>query len=164
LLNAISNQTASTIESARLYQESQRWADELAALLSATAVVSSSLELEEVLAGVAQHLTRLMKVSGCMLLDGDRDDMRLEPRKVYAPAELRAEMHLEGTIDITRFPRMLDVIRTLETAQLHSAQLAADSPERRIMDTAGVKSALLLPMVAHDNFVGLAILLDTAGA
>src|SRR5690606_1760921 len=59
LLNAISNQTASTIESARLYQESQRWADELAALLSATAVVSSSLELEEVLAGVAQHLTRL---------------------------------------------------------------------------------------------------------
>lgn len=164
LLNAISNQTASTIESARLYQESQRWADELAALLSATAVVSSSLELEEVLAGVAQHLTRLMKVSGCMLLDGDRDDMRLEQRMFYAPAELRAEMHLEGTIDITRFPRLFDVIRTLDTAQLHSAQLAADSPERRIMDTAGVKSALLLPMVAHDNFVGLAILLDTAGA
>ena len=161
LLNAIANQTASTIESARLFQESQRWADELAALLNATAVVSSSLELEEVLEGVARQMARLMKVDGCMLLEGDAEQLQLTQRMLYAPASAREKLYRREPIDVRRFPKLYDAVQSLHPMQLHTAQLLPQSMERRAMDAADVKSALLLPMVAHDSFVGLAILIGT---
>ena len=164
LLNAIANQTASTIESARLYQESQRRTSELAALVSATAVVSSSLDLEEVLEGVARQMARLINVDACMLFDGDAETLQMTQRMLEAPADSRESLRVHGPLDAHRFPRLLNALQNLTPIQLHTDQLAPDSPERRVMAAAAVKSALLLPMVAHDNLVGLAILMGTQEA
>lgn len=163
LLNAIANQTASTIESARLYKESRRRADELAALVKATAVVSGSLELGEVLEGVAGQMARLIKVDACMLFDTDTDagTMQLEQRMLYAPEATRAELERSEPLDARQYPRLHEAMQTLETTQIHTARLPADSPERRVMSAVDVKSALLVPMVAHDKLVGLAILMGT---
>lgn len=161
LLNAIANQTASTIESARLYQESQRWADELAALLQATAVVSSSLDLEEVLEGVARQMTRLMKVDSCMLLDGMVGDRQLRQRMFYAPQSVKETLQTDEPIDVGRFPVLQEVIESLRAKQIHIGELPPEYRERPVMESVGVKSALLLPMVAHDNFAGIALLMDS---
>lgn len=162
LLNAIANHTASTIESARLFRESQRWAESLGGLLSATAVVSSSLELDEVLKGVARQMTYLMNADGCMILDGSRDDMQLQQRMLYGPDHVKAILSTDALIDVRSFPKLHEVITSLSPMQLHCADLRPDSRERRVMESVDCKSALLLPMVAHDNLVGLAILLDTS--
>lgn len=161
LLNAIANQTASTIESARLYKESRRRAEELAALVNATAVVSSTLELGEVLGGVAGQMARLIKVDACMLFDTDAGTMQLEQRMLYAPEARRPELERSEPLDARQYPRLHEAMQTLETTQIHSARLPADSPERRVMSAVDVKSALLVPMVAHDKLVGLAILMGT---
>lgn len=161
LLNAIANQTASTIESARLYKESQRRADELAALVNATAVVSGSLELGEVLEGVAGQMARLINVDACMLFDMDAGAMQLTQRMLYAPDNTRPELKLFDPLDVRRFPRLHGALQALEPTQIHSAQLPADARERRVMTAVDVKSSLLVPMVAHDKLVGLAILLGT---
>lgn len=161
LLNAIANQTASTIESARLNRESQRWADELAALLNATAVVSSSLDLEQVLAGVARQMTQLMKVEGCMILDGVVGDLQLTQRMLYAPQLINEKLQTDNPIDVGRFPILRDVVESLRAKQLQLSQLPSDASERRVLEAVSVKSVLLLPMVAHDNFAGIALLMDT---
>ncbi|HZD10405.1 MAG TPA: GAF domain-containing protein [Candidatus Binatia bacterium] len=159
LLNAIANQTASTIESARLYQESQRRADELAALVNATAVVSSSLELQEVLEDVAGQMARLIQVDACTLFDGSVESTLLTQRIVHAPPKAQEKLRTHEPIDARDFPRLDEAVGSLSPAQVHVEELPHNSRERRIMAAVGAKSALLLPMVAHDNLVGLAALI-----
>ncbi len=161
LFNTIAGLTAGVVEGARLYRENQRWAERLSALSGATAVVSSSLELEEVLAGVARQMTQLMSVDGCMLLHGAKEDLQLLQRMLYAPAAILERLGTDALIDVRQFPKLMEVIQSLTPAQLHSGSLAPEAPERRVMLGAGIHSLLLLPMAAHDNFVGLVILLDT---
>jgi GAF domain-containing protein len=80
LLEAIAGHAATTIESARLYQESQQRAEVLSALVAAAAVVSTSLEPEQVLRVLAEQMTRLLHVDLCLIYDWDEAGQRLTPR------------------------------------------------------------------------------------
>jgi PAS domain S-box-containing protein len=79
-LQAIGNQAAMALESAYLYQETQRRAAELASLAAISATVSGSLELEQVLRAIA---SAVLEVVGCQraaiyVSDEARQVLRLE--------------------------------------------------------------------------------------
>lgn len=162
LLNAIANQAASTIESARLYRQSQQRSDKLSTLVNATAAVSSSLDLEEVLEGVARQMATLLDVDACALFDCDAEELTLTRRMLHASDETRKRLEVRTEIDSNRYPHVRKALETLAPQHVRSVQLDEKSTEYRAMSRANVKSALLLPMVAHDNLVGLAILMSTS--
>ena len=84
LLEAIAGQATTTIESARLYRESRQRADDLAALVRATAAVSTSLDREQVLQRVAEQMAALLRVDTCLIFDWDGVTATLTPRLTYS--------------------------------------------------------------------------------
>ncbi|BDG03040.1 GAF domain-containing protein [Anaeromyxobacter oryzae] len=72
-VTAVANQLAVAIENARLYQEARGRLSELSTVIDVARVVSSSLELEEVLSAGAQHLRQTLAGSACTIL---LDDVR----------------------------------------------------------------------------------------
>jgi GAF domain-containing protein len=73
LLSTLGDQAAIAVESARLYEETVTRSRELGALLDASAAISSSLELKDVLTALADHLADVLRVSGCAISRWDRD-------------------------------------------------------------------------------------------
>jgi PAS domain S-box-containing protein len=72
-VSAVANQLAVALENARLYAEARGRLSELSTVIDVARVVSSSLELEEVLAAGAQHLRQTLGGSACTIL---LDDVR----------------------------------------------------------------------------------------
>ncbi|HEY6098831.1 MAG TPA: GAF domain-containing protein, partial [Anaeromyxobacter sp.] len=76
-VTAVANQLAVAIENARLYAEARGRLREISTVIDVARVVSSSLDLEEVLGAGADHLQATLDASACsiLLLDG-RGDLR----------------------------------------------------------------------------------------
>jgi two-component system, NtrC family, sensor histidine kinase KinB len=162
LLEAIAGQAATTIESARLYRESQQRADVLAALISATAAVSTSLDREEVLRGVAEQMTQLLGIDLCLIFDWDEDSQGLSPRLLFSADETRAAHTLDAAISFT--PDRIALIRQL-LGEGNPLQVQPDDPllmpdESRQLREAGIHTLLLLPIIGPEQPIGLLVLLD----
>jgi PAS domain S-box-containing protein len=77
-VTAVANQLAVAIENARLYAEARDRLREVTTVIDVARVVSSSLDLEEVLGAGAEHLMRTLEASACtiLLLDARGGDLR----------------------------------------------------------------------------------------
>ena len=67
-VTAVANQLAVAIENARLYAEARGRLQEISTVIDVARVVSSSLELEEVLGAGAEHLKATLEASACTIL------------------------------------------------------------------------------------------------
>ncbi|HSM58228.1 MAG TPA: GAF domain-containing protein [Candidatus Sulfomarinibacteraceae bacterium] len=155
LLNAIANQAASTIESARLYEESQRRAAELASLVSATTAISSNLDLDVAFERVTTQLARFVDVDACALFDWRPDSHQLvsqlvHPSTMAPPADIALQPRAHPTLH--------KAIERLAPAQVRGQQIDENSPLHQIVRDAPIKTALFLPLAAHDHLIALAIL------
>jgi len=159
LLEAIANQAATTIESARLYEESQRRADELAALVSATAAVTTSLELEEVLRDVAEQMVNLTQADVCTIFDWDRGNNLLAHRITYPETALDTWRDFP-TFNPEEYPTVRQVLTNSESLQIHRHDRRISAAENAFLERTETQAALLLPLVAHEQTIGLAALLD----
>lgn len=159
LLEAIANQAATTIESARLYEESQRRADELAALVSATAAVTTSLELEEVLRDVAEQMVSLTQADVCTIFDWDRGNNLLTHRITFPESALDIWRDYP-TFNPKEYPTIGQVLNNSESLQIHRHDRRISATENAFLERTKTRAALLLPLVAHEQTIGLATLLD----
>lgn len=161
LLNAIANQAASTIESARLYEESQRRASELASLVSATTAISSNLDLDVAFESVTRQLVRFVDVDACVLLDWQPGPQQLVSQLVH-PANM-APPSSEAAVGLPpqAHPKLQQAIERLAPVQLRGQQIDDVSPLHQLVRGAPIKTALILPLAAHDHLIALAILVTT---
>lgn len=83
LLAAISKQAATTIDNARLYQESQQRAEELADLLAATRLITSSLDLNQIMQSLLSQRNKLLRAEALSVALVDKPSKEL----VYQYAE-----------------------------------------------------------------------------
>jgi two-component system, NtrC family, sensor histidine kinase KinB len=162
LLEAIAGHAATTIESARLYQESEQRAEVLAALVSATAVVSTSLEREQVLRVVAEQMTHLLHVDLCLIYDWDESSQRLAPRLLFSTHTETTGPAADEALGFS--PERMGMVRVLleEGLPVHiqpdDTRLTSDE-KARLADT-GIQTILLLPLITSERPIGLLILLD----
>jgi PAS domain S-box-containing protein len=161
LLDAIANHVASTVESARLYQESQERTGELAALVTATTTISGSLDLPAVLNAVAEQMRQLVNVDACALFEWQPQEQRLSLHAVY-PEVARTDSDSHSVVVAGDHTRQLEqAIAALTPQQVHGPSLESDSFLRSIVAGADLKTALLMPIVARDRLVALAVLMNT---
>ncbi|MDX1688211.1 MAG: GAF domain-containing protein [Candidatus Promineifilaceae bacterium] len=161
LLEAIANQAASTIESARLYQESRRRASELAALVSATAAVSTSLDLEEVLQDVARQMVNLVDAAASIIFDWDETGRRLAQRTVHGAAAVTETIVSRLPQDLAQYPLIRKALHGYFPVHVRQSDPTLTTQERRLLVETHANGLLLLPLVAHEQTIGLAILVDT---
>jgi signal transduction histidine kinase len=150
---AFADHAAIAIENARLYTETEQQAVDLETNLELARIASSTLELEEVLVLISEHMVRALQVHGCTvsrwdpetgtaiswLERNDRPPAAGEPREVYTVGDL-------------------DMICTLgERRQPVTVQIGDLDPESTWVQrwkARGTISGLILPLVAGNSVIG----------
>jgi signal transduction histidine kinase len=95
-LSAFVDQSCVALENARLYDEMQRRATELAMLAMVSSAISSSLDVERVLQAIAESVIQVMGCDKSAIFELSEDGRELDLRmgKGFSPAYLQHSRHL----------------------------------------------------------------------
>jgi GAF domain-containing protein len=155
LLETFASQAAIAIENARLFEELQGRIGELQALGEVGQVVSSSLDLQEVLTTIVAHAVPLSGTDGGVIYEYDEADGALHVRATHLfddqiTEALRAAPFSigEGAVGraaATRAPVQIEDIL---------AEGAYESHVREMMAAAGYRAALALPLLREERLLG----------
>jgi len=155
LLETFADQAVIAIENARLFQELQDRVGELQALGEVGQVVSSSLDLQEVLTTIVAHAVELSGTDGGVIYEYDEADGALRVRATHLfddelTEALRAAPFSmgEGAVGraaATRAPVQIEDIL---------AEGAYESHVREVMARAGHRALLALPLLREERLLG----------
>jgi PAS domain S-box-containing protein len=161
MLNALADQSAVTIEAARLYDQSLRRTAEDTALFEMGAAISSSLEEDEALTATANQLIGLLQVDGCIISDWDQARDRLI-NLLYRFAKGPVTLPEPGT----QVPLSDHPARQVLQGGIPQAITAIESPDQArrlsLIASGQMYTVLMLPLVARDDVVGLIELYSSA--
>jgi GAF domain-containing protein len=154
-LRAAASQIAVAVETARLYEDAQRHAEQLELVAEISKAIASSIDLDQTLRLVAQNLSRLVNASLCQiaLLEEDREgwfgaaasDLEETWRRQHAE---RSQPSFVFDVLDRGEPVVIDDTST--SSQVDPAYVRAF----------GVRSLMALPLVADDQPIGAAILAE----
>jgi len=175
VLQAVANQAAIAIENAYLYAQTdeelrrgeealRRRNRELATLYDAATVISSSLSLDAVLQTVADQITRALDSKGCVLSLWDRERDLVETLADYSTIRPDKTEPPGKTCALNDYPATRHVLETRQTMVIQRDDPMADDAELALMEKQGIRTLLMLPLVARDQVVGLVELIDEAEA
>jgi len=154
-LRAAAAQIAGAVETARLYEDARRHAEQLELVAEISKAIASSIDLDQTLRLVAQNLSRLVNASLCQiaLLEEDREGW-------YGAAasdleELWRRQHAERTqpsfvFDVLDSGEPVVIDDTASSSQVDPAYARAFR----------VQSLMALPLVADGQPIGAAILAE----
>ena len=154
-LRAAAGQVASAVETARLYEEARRHAEQLELSADVSRAIASSIDLDQTLTLVAHNLSRLVDASMCQiaLYEEDREGW-------YGAAASHLEeqwRHQRGERSQPSF--LFDVLDHGEPLVIEDAEASEQVPHA-YLKAFGVKSLLALPLVADGQPIGAAILAE----
>ena len=148
------NETLETRVEERTAELKQR-AMELSTVLEATRAVSSTLDLEEVLAIIAEQMVKAIGVAGCTLARWDR-----EADAVVTWIEYRQQwtewIDEPGTAyALDDFPTTRTVLERREPIAILTTDPDADPAEVALMRQSEIVSLLMLPLAVGERVIGL---------
>jgi GAF domain-containing protein len=152
-LRAAAAQVAIALETARLYEEARRHAEQLELSADVSRAIASSIDLDQTLGLVARNLVRLVNASTCQIAlyeeDGsgwfgaassDQESLWRRQR-----AERPAASFLFEVLE-RREPLLIDDVR------------ASELVDSAYADAFGIRSLLALPLLAGNDPIGAAVL------
>ena len=172
VLWAVADQAAVSIGNARLYAQAdeelrrreetlRRRNRELAVLYEAATATGSSLSLDAVLQTVADQMTRVLNSKGCALSLWDRARNVIETLVDYSTRWAEPA----GTVyDLNDYPATLQVLETRQPMVIQRDDPTTDEAELALMREQGIRTLLMLPLIAGDRVLGLVELIDEAEA
>ncbi len=161
LLSAIANQAASTIESARLYEESRQQTADLAALVEISTQISARLDSHALLDTLGKELTRFAAAEGCAIYEWDGHSNKVTRLFFYAQSASTPDTILRDAFYLPNFPLTQRVLEMRFPARLESDHPEKAHAEYQDMALAGIHALLMVPMVSQDHAVGLVELFQT---
>ncbi len=172
LLTAFADQAAIAVENARLYTQAdeelrrreealRRRNRELSMLYAAATATSFSLSLSDVLQTVADQMIRLLNSKGCVLSLWDRERNVIETLVDHSTT--RAEP-AGTTYALDEYPATRRVLETRQPMVIQRNNQTSDQAELALMEKQGIQTWLMLPLITHDQVLGLAKLIDDTEA
>ena len=157
LLQVLGRQAAVAVENSRLFQATERQAEELAGLHDAAVAISASLEVEAVLTALAEQLARALDVQRVCIYGLDWQAMRatvLAEWREYEPEHRHIDL---GTVlDMNEWPATLERLLAKQPLQLSASSPNLDPFDRISASQEGWQSLLVMPLVIRDRVIGLA--------
>jgi signal transduction histidine kinase len=153
LLTTFAAQAALAVRNVQLMRDLARKVDQLEALAEVGRAVSSSLDIDEVLATIIRHAVELSGTDGGSLMEFDEQTELFGVRTAYgtSPDVLEA-------LRATRIHRAETLVGRAATArsvmQVPDLADVALDPHLRVLAEAGWRSLLAIPMLRADRVVG----------
>ena len=154
-LRAAAGQLAVAVETARLYEEAQRHAEQLELVADVSKAIASSIDLDQTLTLVAQNMARLVDASLCQIALYEEDREGWYGAAASDLGDLWRRQHGERSEGSFLF----SVLDRGEPVVIEDAGASHDV-DPAYVNTFGVRSLLALPLVADDQAIGAAILVE----
>jgi GAF domain-containing protein len=162
LATALGEQAAAAIHHARLLQTTERQNRQLGLLLESTRAISSSVELDDVLAVVARTTAEALVAEQCQIQEYDSAANTVKPiafwqrdPSVPEPDSMGKVFSLDDEPDERAFLESMKVVQ-----QLYSDPALAE-PTRATMEKYGDLSYLNVPLVFGGQSFGVMVLVET---
>ncbi|HEV2475665.1 MAG TPA: GAF domain-containing protein, partial [Candidatus Dormibacteraeota bacterium] len=154
-LRAAAGQLAVAVETARLYEEAQRHAGQLELVADVSKAIASSIDLDQTLTLVAHNLARLVDASVCQIALYEEDREGWYGAAASDLEDLWRRQHGERTEGSFLFD-VMDRGEPIAIADVAGSPQVDPSYAR----TFGVRSLLALPLVADEQAIGAAVLVQ----
>ncbi|MEN9562604.1 MAG: hypothetical protein RIR73_848, partial [Chloroflexota bacterium] len=154
LIRQVTDQLSLALENARLFQETQRRAQELSIVNQVVASVSSSLELQNTLQSITDNLVRLLNAEnvGIALMNESRTALVLAAETTATfehPSQLGLEISIQGNLSTE------EVLRTRKPVFIRDvATNPLVATVRDVLLERNTKNLLLLPLIADNEVTG----------
>jgi GAF domain-containing protein len=162
LATALGEQAAAAIHHARLLQTTERQNRQLGLLLESTRAISSSVELDDVLAVVARTTAEALVAEQCQIQEYDSEANTVKPIAFWQrdasmpePDSIGKVFSLDDEPDERAFLESMEVVQ-----QLYSDPTLA-APTRATMEKYGDLSYLNVPLVFGGQSFGVMVLVET---
>src|SRR5574341_459182 len=156
LAQTITNQAAISVQNAQLFQETVARRAELGVLFEAGRIASSSLDLDTVVQSAAGYFVRALNADGVTisLWDEHADALRclIDFAQRKGPRNLTDADHRYGLKD---YPAARSVVTERGVATLDVDGPTLSEREREWLERQEIHTALVLPLVARDEAMGL---------
>ncbi|MEX0816188.1 MAG: GAF domain-containing protein [Gaiellales bacterium] len=149
IVTLLAGQAAVAIENARLYQSSQRWADQLESLIEVGNALATETDLDDVLNLVVRHVRELIQARLVVIILPTSDGaLRIDAADGEGADELLG-MGLERNASKSGL--------ILERRQSELVDSVLEDPEidREVARRMGMHAALYVPMLARDQAIGV---------
>jgi PAS domain S-box-containing protein len=158
-LGISANQAAAVVENARLLATQQQQIREMGILFETSSAFSSSLELPEVLSTVARHMAYALEVSSCTISNWDPAEATLATlvaESTVAGLVATPDTRPVGTsLSLTDHPVAARVLHERRPLVIQTSDPDADPALRALLEEAGQKSLLMMPLETSERVVGL---------
>ncbi len=154
-LRAAAGQLAVAVETARLHEEAQRHADQLALVADVSKAIASSIDLDQTLTLVAQNLARLVDASLCQIALYEEDREGWYGAAASDLEDVWRRQHGERTEGSFLF----DVMDRGEPVVIEDVP-ASSQVAPAYTRTFGARSLMALPLVADEQAIGAAVLIE----
>jgi GGDEF domain-containing protein len=158
----LGEQAAAAIHKATLLRTTEEQKDRLAVILESMRAMSSSMDLDEVLATVARTTAQALGAEQCQIQEYDATACTVTPVAYWQRDTSRPEpptMHV--TFSLEDEPEERDFLEGRKVVQQVYSDPGLAENTRRIMDKYGDRSYLNVPLITNDESVGLLVLVET---
>jgi GAF domain-containing protein len=152
-LRAAAAQVAVAVETARLYEDARRHADQLEVSADVSRAIASSIDLDQTLRLVARHLVRLVAVSTCQIALYEEDGQGWYGAAASDQEELWRRQR--GERPDASF--LFDILDRGEPVVIEDTEASELAPTAYVQ-AFGVRSLLALPLEAGGQTIGVAVL------
>jgi len=162
-MERLGQRTAVALDNARLYRQMKQMAEDTAALYAASRAISSTLERGEVLERIARTMAETLGCNGAVIYDLRGEKGGWPVLASYPVGEMTGDLYAQpGSPTPDTSAQLMALLRRAADERRPVVLSAADSilqPEdREQLERHQVKTLLLLPLIAQDELIGVAML------
>jgi len=162
LATALGEQAAAAIHHARLLQTTERQNRQLGLLLESTRAISSSVELDDVLAVVARTTAEALAAEQCQIQEYDAGANTVKPIAFWQRDASVPEPDSMGKVfSLDDEPAERAFLESMEVVQQLYSDPALAAPTRATMEKYGDLSYLNVPLVFGGQSFGVMVLVET---
>ncbi|HNO30437.1 MAG TPA: GAF domain-containing protein [Anaerolineales bacterium] len=154
LIKQVTDQLSLALENARLFQETQRRAQELEIVNQVVASVSQSLDLQAALQSVTDNLVNLLNSEnvGIALMNAEKTQLILAAETTF---DFKPSTQIGLHIPIQGNPPTEEVIRTRKPVFIQNVESNPQAaPIKELLTERGTQNLLILPLISGDEVIG----------
>lgn len=159
VLQGLADSLATAIENAQLFEQTQRQVEELNILYNASLSMYSSVQSQEALFTIAQHMLKVSDTQNYVISSWDTG---LDEITTVYGFTLNEDVSGEfgKRYKLSDYPLTEKALRERQIVTVRVDNPDADTAEVDLLIQEGLKSLLMVPLVAHDKVIGLMELHD----
>jgi GAF domain-containing protein len=159
VLEGLADSIATAIENARLFEQTQKQVEELNILYNASLSMYSSVQGQDALLTIAQHMLKVSGTQNYVISTWDIGQDEIVTMFGFTPNE-DVSGEFGKRYKLSDYPLTEKVLRERQIVTVRVDDPQADSAEVALLKQEGLKSLLMVPLVAHGKVTGLIELHD----